>query len=85
MVSDDTHDRTLSLLQENNYFSFPKEQLTLMKQEKVAAILDNDAHLALVEGSAYKVGGVVVVVLEVSFEWPQEVEKGSEMKRLHKM
>ncbi|GAB5029796.1 udp-sugar pyrophospharylase-like [Nannochloropsis oceanica] len=46
MVSDDTHDRTLALLESNDYFGYPKEALTLMKQEKVAALADNDARIA---------------------------------------
>jgi UDP-sugar pyrophosphorylase len=35
MVSDDTHDRTAALLEAEGYYGFPREQLTLMKQEKV--------------------------------------------------
>ena len=50
MVSDDTHALTLKLLEGNNYFGMPKEQITIMKQEKVPALLDNDAHFALVPG-----------------------------------
>lgn len=38
MVSDDTRDRTAALLEEKGYFGFPREQLTLMKQEKVGDI-----------------------------------------------
>lgn len=53
MVSDDTHDRTVALLKDHSYFGFPADQLTIMKQEKVAAIIDNDARLALVEGNPY--------------------------------
>ena len=47
MVSDDTNTLTIKLLEENNYFGMPKEQITIMKQEKVPALLDNDAHFAL--------------------------------------
>lgn len=35
MVSDDTHDRTRALLEQEGYYGFPKAQVTLMKQEKV--------------------------------------------------
>lgn len=46
MVSDDTHDRTLAVLQANDFFGFPRDQLTLMKQEKVPALMDNNARIA---------------------------------------
>ena len=46
MVSDDTATRTITLLEENNYFGLEKGQVTILKQEKVAALLDNDAHIA---------------------------------------
>lgn len=55
MVSDDTHDRTLELLRKNKYYGFPKDQATLMKQEKVAALNDNDARIARVSGQTYEV------------------------------
>jgi UDP-sugar pyrophosphorylase len=54
MVSDDTHDRTVALLEANGYFGFPREQLAIMKQEKVAALTDNDARIALEEGAKYR-------------------------------
>ncbi len=47
MTSDDTHLRTLALLEKHNYFGAAPGQVTLMKQEKVAALTDNDAHIAL--------------------------------------
>jgi UDP-sugar pyrophosphorylase len=47
MTSDDTHSRTESLLRESAYFGLEASQVTLMKQEKVAALLDNEAHMAL--------------------------------------
>jgi len=47
MVSDDTHDRTLALLQANNYFGMKPEQVDIMKQENVPALIDNSAKLAL--------------------------------------
>eukprot|EP01017_Pseudomicrothorax_dubius_P045185 TRINITY_DN7778_c0_g1_i3.p1 TRINITY_DN7778_c0_g1~~TRINITY_DN7778_c0_g1_i3.p1 ORF type:complete len:422 (+),score=149.67 TRINITY_DN7778_c0_g1_i3:49-1266(+) len=47
MTSDDTHTLTEKLLVENSYFGMPKEQIYLMKQEKVPALLNNNAHFAL--------------------------------------
>jgi UDP-sugar pyrophosphorylase len=47
MTSDDTHSRTVALLEKNNYFGMTKNQITIIKQEKVAALLDNDAHMSL--------------------------------------
>ncbi|CAI5524766.1 unnamed protein product, partial [Closterium sp. Naga37s-1] len=47
MTSDDTHARTQALLSTHGYFGMHPAQLTLLKQEKVACVADNDAHLAL--------------------------------------
>jgi UDP-sugar pyrophosphorylase len=47
MVSDDTHDKTVELLREKSFFGLSEAQVTLMKQEKVAALSDNDARIAL--------------------------------------
>jgi len=49
MTSDDTHIKTLGLLEANNYFGFKKENLTIVKQEKVPALLDNDCKIALIK------------------------------------
>jgi UDP-sugar pyrophosphorylase len=49
MTSDDTHEKTLQLLETNNYFGLKKEQITIVKQEKVPALLDNDCHFALLQ------------------------------------
>lgn len=38
MVSDDTRDRTQEMLEQGNWFGMDESQVTLMKQEKVAAI-----------------------------------------------
>lgn len=38
MVSDDTRDRTQEMLEQGNWFGMEEGQVTLMKQEKVAAI-----------------------------------------------
>ena len=47
MTSDDTHDRTVSLLKEHGYFGMDEDQVILMKQEKVACLADSDAALAM--------------------------------------
>lgn len=38
MVSDDTMTRTQNMLEKGDYFGMEKDQVTLMKQEKVAAL-----------------------------------------------
>lgn len=53
MTSDDTHARTEALLAANQYFGLEAQQVTLLKQEKVAALLDNDARIA--KQSAYEI------------------------------
>jgi len=50
MTSEDTHEKTLQLLEENGYFGLNKDQVTLMKQEKVPALIDNNARFAVEEG-----------------------------------
>ena len=47
MTSGDTHDKTVSLLKNHNNFGMRPEQITIVKQSKLPAILDNDCHLAL--------------------------------------
>ena len=47
MVSDDTAKRTEELLKANDYFGMDASQVTLMKQEKVPCLSDNEARLAL--------------------------------------
>ena len=49
MVSDDTNDRTIDLLEANNYFGLKKEHIEILKQENVPAMIDNTAKLALEE------------------------------------
>jgi len=51
MTSGDTHDRTVKLLDENNWFGLKKEQVDIVKQENVPALINNDAHLAIAEDS----------------------------------
>ena len=38
MTSGDTHERTLNLLEKENYFGMQPAQVTLIKQEKVHAL-----------------------------------------------
>ena len=50
MVSNDTNDRTVEILEINDYFGLQKSHVDLVKQENVPALLDNDGNMALVEG-----------------------------------
>jgi len=43
MTSGDTNEKTVSLLEQNKYFGLRKDQVTIVKQEKVPALMDNDA------------------------------------------
>ena len=47
MTSGDTHDETVSLLNKNNNYGMKPGQISIVKQNKIPAILDNDCHLAL--------------------------------------
>ena len=49
MTSGDTHELTLQLFAANGNFGLKNEQLTIVKQEKVPALLDNDASFAVNE------------------------------------
>ena len=53
MTSDDTHARTQALLEQQNNFGAAPGQITLVKQEKVACLSDNEAHLALSSTNPY--------------------------------
>ncbi|KAL1833704.1 hypothetical protein ACET3Z_003355 [Daucus carota] len=55
MTSDDTHSRTLELLETNNYFGMKSKQVHLLKQEKVACLDDNDARLAVDSQNAFTI------------------------------
>lgn len=55
MTSDDTHSHTLALLESNAYFGMKSTQVTLLKQEKVACLQDNDARLALDPKNKYRI------------------------------
>jgi len=46
MVSNDTHDRTMALLEKHNYFGIEKDQIDIIKQENVPALIDNSAKIA---------------------------------------
>ncbi|XP_021896375.1 UDP-sugar pyrophosphorylase [Carica papaya] len=55
MTSDDTHARTLELLESNSYFGMKPAQVKLLKQEKVACLDDNDARLAVDPHNKYRI------------------------------
>eukprot|EP00921_Rhytidocystis_pertsovi_P003271 GHVQ01005512.1.p1 GENE.GHVQ01005512.1~~GHVQ01005512.1.p1 ORF type:complete len:680 (-),score=101.65 GHVQ01005512.1:659-2698(-) len=46
MTSEDTHSRTVELFEMNGYFGLKKEQVTFMKQGKVAALADGEGRIA---------------------------------------
>jgi len=47
MTSDETHDKTVKLLEQNNYFGMVKNQVTLMKQWKVPTMSDSEGNFVL--------------------------------------
>ena len=47
MTSDDTNDRTVQFLKENNNFGMKSSQISILKQGKVPSLVDNDAKFAL--------------------------------------
>lgn len=49
MTSDDTYDRTIALLERNNYFGLGKDRVDIIKQENVPALMDNSARIAVDE------------------------------------
>ena len=49
MTSDDTHLKTIALLEENNFYGIQKEHITIVKQEKVPALLNNDCDISLMK------------------------------------
>jgi UDP-sugar pyrophosphorylase len=53
MTSGDTHDATVKLLADNGNFGAVEGQITIIKQEKVGAIYDNDGHLAPSDSDPY--------------------------------
>eukprot|EP01057_Protomagalhaensia_wolfi_P004698 Protomagalhaensia_wolfi_Nauph_80__4697@NODE_486_length_2443_cov_408_004576_g366_i0_p1_GENE_NODE_486_length_2443_cov_408_004576_g366_i0NODE_486_length_2443_cov_408_004576_g366_i0_p1_ORF_typecomplete_len592_score163_80UDPGP/PF01704_18/1_4e70_NODE_486_length_2443_cov_408_004576_g366_i0441777 len=50
MTSGDTHASTVRLLEKHDYFCLKQEQVTLVMQEKVPALIDADARLSLKDG-----------------------------------
>jgi len=54
MTSGDTHKKTEELLKANNDFGLKPGQITLVKQDKVPALADNDAKFALDSEDKYK-------------------------------
>jgi len=46
MTSGDTHEKTLALLSDNNFFGLAQEQVILLRQEEVPCLVDGEAHLA---------------------------------------
>uniref|UniRef100_A0A8I6YBY3 UTP-monosaccharide-1-phosphate uridylyltransferase n=1 Tax=Hordeum vulgare subsp. vulgare TaxID=112509 RepID=A0A8I6YBY3_HORVV len=55
MTSDDTNALTIKLLESNSYFGMEPSQVKILKQEKVACLVDNDARLALDPNNKYKI------------------------------
>ena len=55
MTSGDTHDRTVALLAENGNFGMAEDQITLVKQEKVPALVDAEARFAQASDDPYTV------------------------------
>ncbi|KAL8167588.1 hypothetical protein V2J09_009087 [Rumex salicifolius] len=55
MTSDDTYSQTVALLVSNFYFGMKPTQVTIVKQEKVACLEDNDARLALDPKNEYRI------------------------------
>ena len=47
MTSGDTHEKTVSLLKSHSYYGMRPGQISIVKQNKIPAILDNDCHLSL--------------------------------------
>jgi len=45
MTSDDTHEQTISLLKNNSNFNMRENQIVLIKQNILPAILDNECHI----------------------------------------
>ena len=51
MTSEDTHEKTVELLEKNAYFGLNKDQVHLLIQEKVPTLIDNEAHFKLLPDS----------------------------------
>jgi UDP-sugar pyrophosphorylase len=55
MVSGDTETQTLQLFKDHDNFGLQPEQVYFMKQEEVAALLDNDARIAVSDTDPYHI------------------------------
>jgi len=55
MTSEDTHDLTVQILQENDYFGLKPGQLHLLKQANVPALENNNAAFALSEADKFTI------------------------------
>jgi len=53
MTSGDTHELTVDLLKEHSNFGMIDRQITIMKQEKVPSLINNEAHFAQPKGDPY--------------------------------
>lgn len=53
MTSDDTHEQTVALLDKFARFGLAPGQVRIVKQEKVPALIDNDARIALSASDPY--------------------------------
>lgn len=53
MTSEDTHEKTVKLLKSHQCFGLPEDQITLMMQQKVPALMDNEARFATVPSDRY--------------------------------
>ena len=49
MTSDDTYTKTVDLLKANNNYGMDENQIIILKQEKIPAMIDNDGRFALVK------------------------------------
>jgi UDP-sugar pyrophosphorylase len=50
MTSEDTHEKTVELLQQNKNFGLREDQVTLLTQEKVPTLIDNEGHFNRQQG-----------------------------------
>ena len=55
MTSEDTHEKTLSLLEAEDYFGFPKECVHFIKQSNVPALADNHGAFVLESAASFDI------------------------------
>merc|ERR1740130_1200094 len=55
MTSGDTHAKTVALLQSNSHFGMAPGQVTVVPQDLVPALCDNDARFATEKGNRWRV------------------------------